>query len=275
MAELLRSKLANIHLKNKGRSSNESSPSHTSSESNSSPSQSLFLPPKSENLGTICNPFKAGECIDLTMEDTDDEDYAVRKLSASPEKVECRVSISRLNTVDIKEQEHSTDNKPIPSTQESCKSNGLQAIDLVNNNNPISSQDGSKTIHQPVVKKHQSPKTPVVDVKPSKRSKVMRRRDRFLSPPSPIESASVSKLDEDDMVICPFCPKRLLYRLLSAHIQFHGSNCEHQCKDCDFSSSFKYVVSTLIAIYNLNLTWISNLHLKSNIHFVGFSDGNL
>lgn len=62
-----------------------------------------------------------------------------------------------------------------------------------------------------------------------------KRRSGFRLPH--LEAAD--EIEEEDMVICPFCPKRLLFRLLGAHVQFHGSDCEHRCKECNFSTSFK------------------------------------
>ncbi|XP_067935077.1 serine-rich adhesin for platelets-like [Watersipora subatra] len=62
--------------------------------------------------------------------------------------------------------------------------------------------------------------------------------------PSMSGTSTLNALDSEDLVICPYCPKRLLFRLLPAHVQFHDSNCEHKCRDCNFATSFKWVLDT-------------------------------
>ena len=78
---------------------------------------------------------------------------------------------------------------------------------------------------------------PLSQLKFIKRNKNVRRSTSRL--PSMTGANNLNTYDAEDLVVCPFCPKRLLFRLLPAHVQFHGSDCEHKCKECNFATSFK------------------------------------
>ena len=252
MAELLRSKLSNIDLKNKSRQSLESTPLPSNNTLNISESPkhvgSQDLSPKKPSAS-----FVPGEFIDLTLEDTDDEHTSEQPTNVENVDTNCRVNIQRLNSADIKQELAHAKEAPAPpsSVSETLTADfNISSHDTIvpvhpQQSNSYHEQETGKissTKPTQVNGKHPHPILTVTEVKSAKKSKVLRRRDKFLAQPSAFASASnssVSALDEGDMVICPYCPKRLLYRLLPAHVQFHGSNCEHQCKECDFATSFK------------------------------------
>ena len=245
MAELLRSKLSNIDLKNKSRQSLDSTPSPSNNTLNISESSkhvgSQDLSPKKPSAG-----FVPGEFIDLTLEDTDDEHTSEQPTNVENVGTNCRVNIQRLNSADIKQELAHAKEAPAPpsSVSETLTADSIVPVHPQQSNSYHEQETEKLSSTKPtqVNGKHPHPIPTVTEVKSAKKSKVLRRRDKFLAQPSAFASASsssVSALDEGDMVICPYCPKRLLYRLLPAHVQFHGSNCEHQCKECDFATSFK------------------------------------
>lgn len=54
-----------------------------------------------------------------------------------------------------------------------------------------------------------------------------------------VDSGFEEQLTDDSQVICPYCPKQLILRLLPAHMKFHSSDCQYICNQCSFSTSYK------------------------------------
>lgn len=243
MAELLRSKLANIDLKTKGRQPTERTPS---------PVKMTFIDVAGKSDEVSMKPgadFEPDECIDLTLEDTDDEPEPDHSHKAENVGINCRVNIQRLKSEDIKQEladaniadEQTSLPAPSSSDPTSDFENKLPELRQVNTLSKCAIATMTSSKHSTGPKKLKTSVAAIPDVKSIKKSKAVRRRDKFLATPARLASSScsVSTLDEEDMVICPYCPKRLLYRLLPAHVQFHGSDCEHRCRECDFATSFK------------------------------------